>query len=52
MDECEEVLQQLKNYLTSPPLLSRMCDEETFYIYLAIFKYVVSAVLVREEEGK
>ena len=52
MEECEEALQQLKNYLTSAPLLSKPLDGETLFIYLAIFKHSVSAVLVHEDEGK
>ena len=49
---CEEALNQLKRYLTSPPLLSKPKDRETLYIYLAVSEIVVSAVLIREEEGK
>ena len=42
----------MKRYLTSPSLLSKLNDGETLYIYLAISKTTVSAVLIREEEGK
>ena len=49
---CEQALQGLKKYLTSPPLLSRPKDGKQLYIYLAISEGTVSAVLVREEESK
>ncbi|KAL5549326.1 hypothetical protein UlMin_004557 [Ulmus minor] len=49
---CEEALHDLKRYLTSPPLLSKPKDGEQLYIYLAVSEGAVSAVLVREEEGK
>ena len=48
----EEALNQLKRYLTSLPLLSKPQDGETLYIYLAVSEIIVSAVLIREEEGK
>ena len=51
-NECEEALSQLKQYLTSPPLLSKPKDNETLFIYLAVSETAVSAVLVREDEGK
>ncbi|KAL5547039.1 hypothetical protein UlMin_006726 [Ulmus minor] len=49
---CEQALQDLKRYLTSPPLLSKPKDGEQLYIYLAVSEGAVSAVLVREEKGK
>ena len=52
MDKCEKALQQLKIYLTSPPLLSKPHDRETLYVYLVVSKHTVSAILVHEEEGK
>jgi len=47
---CEQALQDLKRYLTSPPFLSKPKDGEQLYIYLAVSKGAVSAVLVREED--
>ena len=49
---CEQALQDLKRYLTSPPLLSKPKDGEQLYIYLAVSEGAISAVLVREEDGK
>ena len=48
----EEVLQELKGYLNSPPLLSKPKDREQLSIYLAVSDTVVSSVLVCEEDGK
>ena len=51
-DECEKALQDLKEYLTSPPLLSKPKDNETLLMYLAVSNTAVSAVLVREESDR
>ncbi|XP_057803119.1 uncharacterized protein LOC131018411 [Salvia miltiorrhiza] len=51
-EECEEALKQLKQYLTSPPLLAKLKDHETLLVYLAVSDTAVSVVLVREEDGK
>ncbi|XP_057803551.1 uncharacterized protein LOC131018872 [Salvia miltiorrhiza] len=50
-EECEEALKQLKQYLTSPPLLAKPKNHETLLMYLVVSAAAVSAVLVREEEG-
>ncbi|XP_038690528.1 uncharacterized protein LOC119989207 [Tripterygium wilfordii] len=50
--ECEDALNQLKAYLTSPPLLSKPSTGEQLYMYLAVSGVAVSAVLVREENKK
>jgi hypothetical protein len=34
-DECKEAFNQLKEYLTNPPLLSRAIEGEILYLYLA-----------------
>ena len=47
---CEEALDQLKKYLTTPPLLSKPVDGERLYIYLGVSEHAVSSVLVREED--
>ena len=49
---CEQTLQDLKKYLNSPPLLSKLKDGDQLYIYLAVFEGAVSTVLIREEESK
>ena len=49
---CEQALQDLKRYLTSPLLLSKPKDGEQLFIYLVVSEGAISVVLVREEEGK
>ena len=51
-EECEEALQEMKSYLTSALLLSKPQDGEMLFLYLAVSEHSVSAVLVREDEGK
>ena len=41
----------LKAYLSSPPLLSPSKPGEELYLYLAVSQAAVSATLVREEDG-
>ena len=36
MEEYEEALKQLKEYLTNPPLILKLKDRETLYMYLPI----------------
>ncbi|XP_065623514.1 uncharacterized protein LOC136064949 [Quercus suber] len=51
IDECQKAFEDLKKYLTSPPSLSPSKPGEDLYLYLAVSRVVVSAALVREEEG-
>lgn len=48
-DKCESTLNEIKDYLTTPPLLSKPLDGEILLIYLAVLEHAVSAVLVRED---
>ena len=41
----------LKAYLSSPPLLSPSKLGEELYLYLAVLQAVVSVALVKEEDG-
>ena len=50
-EECEKAFQELKRYLTSPPLLSKPEAAEDLYIYLAVSEVAVSSALIREELG-
>jgi hypothetical protein len=50
-EECEKAFKQLKEYLSSPPLLSRTVLGEPLYLYLAVSPTAVSAALIREEAG-
>jgi hypothetical protein len=49
--ECEKAFEELKNYLTSPLLLSRLVEGKILYLYLAVSQLAVSSVLIREESG-
>ena len=51
-DECETSFQELKRYLSNPPLLSLSKEGENLYLYLAVSAIVVSATLIREEDRK
>ncbi|KAK4836985.1 hypothetical protein QYF36_001900 [Acer negundo] len=48
-DSCKKALQDLKHYLTTPPLLSKPKDDEILLVYLAVSDTAVSAVLIKEE---
>ena len=49
MDECEAALQELKHYLSNPPLLSSSKEGEDLFLYLAVSITAVSAALINEE---
>ena len=51
-DKCEAAFQELKRYLSSPPLLSPSKEGEDLYLYLAVSSSAVSATLIREEGTK
>ena len=45
--ECQQVFEDLKAYLSSPPLLSPSKPREKLFLYLAVSLTAVSAALVR-----
>ena len=49
-DECQRAFDELKAYLSSPPLLSPSQQGEELFLYLAVSPVAVSAALIREEE--
>ena len=49
-EECQQAFDELKVYLSSPPLLSPSQTGEELYLYLAVSASAVSSVLIREEE--
>ena len=51
-NECEAAFQELKHYLSNPPLLSPSKEGENLYLYLAVSATAVSAALIREEDKK
>jgi hypothetical protein len=51
MDECQKSFEELKKYLTSPPLLSLSKQGEHLSLYLAVSPTAISSALIREENG-
>ena len=51
MNECQKAFEDLKKYLSSPPLLSPYMPGEELYLYKAVSQVAVSAALVRDEGG-
>ncbi|XP_074315443.1 uncharacterized protein LOC141651638 [Silene latifolia] len=49
--EHEKAFGELKQYLSTPPILSKPEQGEPLYLYLSVTEAAVSAVLVREHEG-
>ena len=49
-NECQQAFENLKVYLSSPPLLSPSRPEEELYLYLAISQAIISTTLVRKED--
>ncbi|XP_075654812.1 putative mitochondrial protein AtMg00860 [Castanea sativa] len=48
-DECEAAFQELKRYLSNPPLLSPSKEGEELFLYLAVSATAVSTTLIRKE---
>src|SRR4051812_12154049 len=48
-EECKKAYEELKEYLISPPLLTRPRPGETLIIYMAVTPEAGSSVLIREE---
>ena len=46
MKECKKAFQELKHYLSNPPLLSSSKKGENLYLYLAVSAIVASAILI------
>ena len=50
-DECQKAFEDLKKYLSSPPLLSPSMPGEELYLYIVVSQAAISAALVRDERG-
>ncbi|CAL2257353.1 unnamed protein product [Prunus armeniaca] len=50
-EEGEVAFQNLKTYLTSPPLLSKPVHGEDLFVYVVVSNLAVSSALIREELG-
>ena len=51
-DECEAAFQELKRYLSNPPLMNLSKEGESLQLYLAVSATTVSAALIWEEVKK
>ena len=50
-EECALAFQQLKEYLSQPPIMSNSEVDEVFFAYFAVASHVVSFVLIRVDSG-
>ena len=50
-DECQKAFEDLKKYLSFPPLLSPSIPREELYLYIVVSQAAASATLVRDEGG-
>lgn len=51
-EEQKRAFDELKSYLSTPPILLTSVKDGPLFLYLAVSEAVVSAVLFREEAGK
>ncbi|KAJ3709237.1 hypothetical protein LUZ61_012942 [Rhynchospora tenuis] len=49
--ECQEAFDKIKEYLSTPPIISRPVKGEPLYLYISTNDDAISAALVREEDG-
>ena len=50
-EECAVAFQQLKEYLSRPPIMSSPEVDEVLFAYLAVAPHAVSFVLIQEDSG-
>ncbi|XP_072146610.1 uncharacterized protein [Setaria viridis] len=52
-DEASKALEELKSFLTTPPVMTAPADQEMLYLYISTTTHVVSTVQVveRQEPG-
>ena len=50
-DQCEEVFQKLKEYLSKPPVLCKPKKDADLALYISVTEHAVSSVLVQESGG-
>ena len=50
-EECALAFQQLKEYLTRPPIMSSPEADEMLFADIAVVPHAVSLVLIREDNG-
>ena len=50
-EDCVVAFQQLKKYLSRPPIMSSPEADEVLYAYIAMAPHAVSLVLIRNDKG-
>ncbi|XP_050229324.1 uncharacterized protein LOC126678470 [Mercurialis annua] len=50
--ECQTAFEELKNFLSSPPLLARPDPGDVLYLYISCSDETIAGVLVSEKEGE
>ena len=51
-EECAQAFQQLKEYLSHPPIISSLETDEVLFAYIAVASHAVSLVLIRVNSGR
>ena len=49
--ECVVAFQQLKEYLSQPPIMSSPKADEVLYVYIVVAPHAVNLVLIRDDNG-
>ena len=52
IEECARAFQQLKKYLSHPPIMSSPETDEVLFAYIAVALYAMSLVLIRVDSGR
>ena len=50
-EDCVVAFQQLKEYLSRPPIMSSPEADKVLYAYIAVAPHAVSLVLIRDDNG-
>ena len=50
-EDCTAAFQQLKEYLSRPPIMSSPAADEVLYAYIAVAPHTMSLLLIRENNG-
>ena len=50
-EECALAFQQLKEYLSQPPIMSSPLTDEVLFFYIAVAPHAMSLVLIRIDNG-
>ena len=51
-EKCAQAFQQLKDYLSRPPIMSSLETNEVLFAYIAVTPHAVSLVLIQIDDGK